>query len=259
MQGPDFKVGKTDIIDSNGNRVVTTTTNENTLDGKSIWTIKQEFDYDNDGKMDAFRTTTQTYDADTGKLLNETIKSNESARSTIDGKPSVENNQYLYETKTGNLVKVNNTIDFDSDGTVDFKETTKYRYNEKGEKISEETYVDNNQRPNRVYDYEYHTNGKVKTESIKLDHDADGKFNNMDAHFRREYDKDGNIISNTEIYTEATVVSKYDKKGHRISKEVIEKPVASEEPAKAEEKPQYELPTYKPYESDKKHPPMMGV
>ena len=203
MQGPDLKVGKTDIIDSKGNRVVTETTNENTLDGKSIWTIKQEFDYDNDGIMDAFKKTTQTYDGNTGKLLNETIISNDEGGyldvqddPTI-GKTKTSKRQYLYETETGRLVKVHATADFESDGKVDYDETERYEYNDNGKVISKKLY--DNEKSNRVPAkttvIEYHENGKKKTELVNYDYNADGKVDNGPSRF--EYDKEGNLSAVT--------------------------------------------------------------
>lgn len=317
MLGPDdLKVGKTDIIDKNGTRVVTETTNKNTLDGKSIWTVKQEFDYDNDGTMDAFRRTTQTYDANTGKLLEETISTNEEA--VLDGlqddatvgRGETSTRQYLYETETGRLVKTNATADFDNDGTIDYNETEKYEYNDKGEVISMKLYDNEKSKrvPRKTTVIEYHKNGK-KTEIRSLDLDVDGKADSKPS--RLEYDENGKLtsathtwpgnttqhvkfdknekkISETLNYTDGSVLEircenghrslgtytgtdgsvieiKFDEQDREVSRTVIkepEKPAVQEEPAKAEEKPQYEVPTYQPLNQqpeNKKRPPFMGV
>ena len=296
MQGPDLKVGKTDIIDANGTRVVTETTNQNTLDGKSIWTISQEFDYDNDGTMDAFKKTTQTYDANTGKLLEETSTSNEWHVKGGDKNkaPYTSHNQYLYETGTNNLVKVNHTYDHDSDGEPENQTVTRYEYNDKGQVIKESEFNKANDNtkgyPNTTTSYTYHKNGKIKTEVKQLDFNADGKFKDImtDGKIENNYNEDGKIvtasithpngytyeakfdknekkISAVERGADGAVVEiKYDENEKVISKTVIkepDKPVAQEEPAKAEEKQGYEIPTYKPYsqDNDKKHPPMMGI
>lgn len=300
MQGPDLKVGKTDIIDSQGNRVVTETTNQNTLDGKSIWTIKQEFDYDNDGKMDAFKKTTQTYDVNSGKLLEETEESNEqSVRLGMKKEPSTAryNRQYLYETATGRLVKVNETQDFDSDGNIDGKGVTHYSYNEEGNLIK----VSKHDKTNGTTSDEnrtFYDSGRLKSISTESDFRSDGT---VDFLHNEEYDKKGRMTryrhddhgyshnseqtikyddnngtaiietkqfssdgKNTLIGHEKRVVKvgKDGKFGKTLSKEdLMPKEEKKEEPAKAEEKQSYEIPSYKPYSLDngKKRPPKMGV
>ncbi len=295
MLGPDdLKVGKTDIIDKNGTRVVTETTNENTLDGKSIWTISQEFDYDNDGTMDAFKRTTQTYDANTGKLLEQTSIGNKwRVEAGLGDTPDTDTHQYLYETKTGNLVKENYTSDYNSDGIPDERKVTRYRYNDKGQVIKKSEFKKENDvtdgKPNITESYTYYDNGEVKTKIHFYDAGADGKLNEVwDEKVEYKYNEKGTLISFTETHgsghTSETKCDangkwlsrinthpdgwaeevKFDKSGNVVSRTVLkepDQPSVQEEPAKAEEKQGYEIPTYKPYsqDNDKKHPPMMGI
>lgn len=198
MQGPDFKVGKTDIIDAQGNRVVTTTTNETTLDGKSIWTIRQEFDYDNDGKMDGFKKETLTYELNSGKLLEKTVEDNNTGafKGRADKvKKHIGNEKYLYETATGNLVKTITTSDWHADGKIEEKEITNYAYDSEGREIKKcsvnEDYYCTKRKSVKEESKSYHKNGQLKKESRKLDFENDGTIDILNEH---EWDEKGRLV-----------------------------------------------------------------
>lgn len=129
VNGPDFKVGKTDIVDSNGNRVVTSTSKTETCDNKSIWTIVQETDFDHDGVMDEIITSNLTYDENGRLLKNEKRKQIPSENSNLTYKI-----EYIYDTETGNLVRDIFSADEDEDGNIDYKHVRKFDYNEDGQR-----------------------------------------------------------------------------------------------------------------------------
>ena len=85
---PNLKVGKTDVIGYNGNRVVTETTQQKLKNGNSIWTINEKIDEDHDGKFDM--ESKQTYELEkSGKLVRTSLKSEWSDQETTysyDGK-----------------------------------------------------------------------------------------------------------------------------------------------------------------------------
>ena len=225
MQRPDLKVGKTDIIDSRGTRVITETTNQITSDGKSIWTIAQQFDYDNDGVMDGYINTTKIYDTNTDKLIEETVeeKNRLNLQGALKNNKSITNTKYLYETETGRLVKENCAYDGNGDGEVDVKSVTNYSYDSEGREVNK------HEKINRYYEgaktkksendisHNYHKNGEVKERVETHDYDGDRTPETID---KQVFDEHGNTIAHEQFDQTAAigkhVVKKYDEKGRVV-------------------------------------------
>lgn len=137
MNGPDFKVGKTDVINNQGHKVTTETTLKQTSNGNSIWTVKKQVDYDNDGVADMLITSKNEYDSE-GKLINYTSEQKGKYDNVdINNKTQKKN---VYESQTGNLVKTIEKEDRNGDGITDNTSVTKYSYNKDGSVVIKEDY-----------------------------------------------------------------------------------------------------------------------
>lgn len=225
MQGPDFKVGKTDVIDSKGNRVVMETTNE-VKDGNSIWTIKQEKDFDNDGVMDALTITTKTYKDN--KLIEETCTSK--IISDYDGDEIYEyfggtDDRTLYDEK-GRIIEEEHNNDWDSyDQDYYYKYKTTNKYDDK-DRLVETTTSRKNDYPmgdgveTTQYLYETESGQLVKTNTV-VDKNNDGT---IDSKTVTRYKMQGNVETVTTEGNVKTVTTEIDKNNDgRVDSVIVEK------------------------------------
>lgn len=257
MFGNDLKIGKTDYYDNEDKHIVTDTTKKVTKDGKSIWTVTEQVDFDNDDKFDEISVTTVVYnkknkivekniefEGDSLKISSQ-IKYDEKERSIEENElmydPNNEdslvktNTKNIYETATGNHVKTiivteKQVEDDPSTYEVDSKVYNfEYDKNGKVKKITTETDEGNDGSVDNVEtaQFEYYENGKRKTKSVATDIGNNGTIDKRSVSnfaengrlIQTETDKSIQTIEYCDEQGVANVITK-DKKTSCVVKEV---------------------------------------